>query len=365
MVRKRLDRLRPVRAAPRMQIVVNHKLIKTSVGSITVGEINSVLVTGANGFVGTALTQVLLERGLRVRMTGQVRSEALEGMGAEWFPMPDLTGEVDWTDALAGMDAVVHLAAIAHRTGAVVPEDWVRYDQVNHLATRSLAEAIRQTPILDRFLFVSTVRVHGDPVAFPVREDSPFAPSTPYDQSKMDAERAIRETLPLDAARWAIIRPVLVYGPGNRGNMAKLEGLIRTGIPVPLGKRPNRRSFLFLGNLLGAILAFLVHPMPPSGRTWIVADEEPASTERLLRAMAGAMGRKARVLHLPSIVLDPLTALGDLCRKIKVPVPWNSETRQKLLGDFYVDISAIKAELGWTPPFSLEEGIRRTYGLDE
>jgi|GEM_PF-406918 len=324
--------------------------------------VRSVLVTGANGFVGSSLTRALLARGIRVRMTGRERSEPLAALGAEWFPMPDLSGEVDWSPTLAGMDAVVHLAAVAHRFESVTPEMRTLYDQVNHRATRSLAAAIAREPGVRRFLFISSVRVHGDPVSLPVREDSPMAPVTPYDSSKVDAENAVREWLAPGSARWAILRPAMVYGPGNRGNMAKLEGLIRAGIPVPLPRRPNRRSFLFIGNLVSAMETYLTAGDPPSGRTWILADPTPASTEDLVRALGRSMEIRVRLMHLPDWILDGGAGLGDLCRRAHLPFPWTTEVKQKLLGDFFVDISAVRTELGWNPPFTLEQGLALTHG---
>lgn len=320
-----------------------------------------ILVTGANGFVGTALTSALLDLGLQVRMTGQASVVSLQARGAEWFPMPDLTQEVDWTPALEGMDCVVHLAGIAHRTEAASAEDWSLYDQVNHRGTRSLALALQAHPTVKRFLFISTVRVHGDPEVLPVKGTSPLAPSTPYDLSKVEAEKAVRELLAADALTWAILRPVLVYGPGNRGNMARLEGLLRSGLPIPLGRRENKRSFLFIGNLLSIIKTFLMAPHPPSGHTWIVADREAVSTGRLLRAMGAAMNLKPRLIYLPEGILTFAAKAGDLGLRAGIPSPWNSEVQGKLLGDFYVDLAPTMHELGWEPPFGLEEGLRQTY----
>jgi nucleoside-diphosphate-sugar epimerase len=320
------------------------------------------LITGANGFIGQALTRALLEKGLQVRMTGMERIEILEALGADWVPMGDFAKEVDWSRALDGVDAVVHLAGIAHRFERAAVNDWALYDQVNHRATRALAESIRNQPSIKRFLFASTVRVHGDPETFPVRVESPIAPVTPYDKSKADAEQAIRDLLSPDATCWAIVRPAMVYGPGNRGNMAKLEGLIRRRMVIPVGKAPNRRSFLYLGNLVDALVTYLIMPEPPSGRTWIIADGEVASTEDLVRAMAGAMGIKVRIAHLPDAILNLTASLGDLLCRLRLAFPWTSEVRRKLLGDFFVDLTPVLQELRWSPPFSLEEGILRTFG---
>jgi nucleoside-diphosphate-sugar epimerase len=292
-------------------------------------------------------------------MTGQASVEKLVAMGAEWFPMPDLSGDVEWGSALDGVDAVVHLAAIAHRGKA--DDDATLYDQVNHLATKQLALAISQRPTIRRFVFISSVRVHGDPTVMPVVESSPLAPTTPYDFSKVNAEQAIGQILAQSSTEWAILRPVLVYGPGNRGNMAKLEGLLRAGVPVPIGRVSNRRSFIFIGNFISAIEAYLSKAQAPSGRTWIIADESPSSTESLVSAMARAMGIKVRVVHLPSIVLSWAGLFGDLCQNIGISLPWTSEIRQKLLGDFYVDISPVMMELEWRPPYTQEEGLNLTY----
>ncbi len=324
-----------------------------------------ILLTGANGFIGTALTKALLKEGVRVRMASRTRPadlEALSVRGAEWIALPDLSGPVDWAPAVEGMDAVVHLAGMAHRFESEVASDWGLYDRVNHLATRSLVSALQDHPSVTRFLFMSTVRVHGDTIDLPVRADSPIAPVTPYDQSKADAEAAVASVLGPTNISWAILRPVVVYGPGNRGNMARLEGLLRRGIPVPVGRLPNRRSFLFLGNLVSAIQAYLVTPNPPTGRAWIVADEEVVSTETLVRAMAAAMNLPARVVRLPDWLLAVTARSGDGCKWIGLPAPWNSEVRRKLLGDFYVDLESIRQDLAWQPPYSLKEGIRRTFG---
>jgi nucleoside-diphosphate-sugar epimerase len=320
-----------------------------------------VLITGATGFIGRTLTRALLERGFRVRITGQERDPGLEALGAQWWELPDLSGEVDWRPALEGVDGVVHLAGIAHRFETDVSGLWETYDKVNHQATRQLVQAIREGGRVGRFLFASTVRVHGDPQAMPVRSDFPLVGGTPYDKSKLDAEAAVRQALDGSVTAWAILRPVLVYGPGNRGNMAKLEGLIRRSLPVPVGFRPNRRSFLFVGNLVDAMVTYLAAAEPPSGRTWIVSDGQPASTEDLVRQMAKAMACQPHVLRLPAWCLGGMARLGDLAGALGLPCPWNSETRTKLLGDFYVDSGPIQADLGWTPPFSMEEALRLTY----
>lgn len=131
---------------------------------------------------------------------------------------------------------------------------------------------------------------------------------------------------------------------------------------MPVGRLPNRRSFLFIDNLVSAIQAFLANPDPPTGRAWMVADNEVVSTEALVRAMAAAMNVPARVVRLPDWLLAATARVGDGCKRIGLPAPWNSEVKGKLLGDFYVDLEPIKQELGWRAPYTFEEGIRRTFG---
>lgn len=285
----------------------------------------------------------------------------MEALGAEWFPMQDLKQEVDWTEALKGVYAVVHLAGLAHRFESRATGEWMLYDRVNHLSTRSLASSLQGHPSVRRFLFASTARVHGDTATLPIREESPINPQTPYDKSKADAEASIRELLSPHHIHWAILRPVLVYGPGNRGNMSRLAGLLSRGIPVPLGRTLNRRSFLFVGNLVDAIQTYLQAPTPVSGRTWMIADKEVASTEELILAMARAMQVNPRILRLPDGVLEWSARFGSLINRLGFPMIWNEDVRRKLLGDFYVDASLIQDELVWKPPFTMEEGIQITF----
>lgn len=328
------------------------------------GSESKVLITGATGFIGSTLTRVLLKGGMQVRMASRTRPLDLEKLGGVWVPLPDLAGPVDWAPVFDDADAVVHLAGIAHRYESDVTSDWGLYDQVNHMATRSLVSALRDRSNVKRFLFMSSVRVHGDTTDLPVRSSSLIAPVTPYDKSKADAEIAVTEVLDHTDIAWANLRPVVVYGPGNRGNMARLEGLLQRGIPIPVGRLPNRRSFLFLGNLVSAIQTYLTTSDPVSGRSWLVADDEVVSTEALMQMMCmpEAMNLPVRVVRLPDKLLDWTAQVGDGCRRLGLPAPWNSEVKGKFLGDFYVDLEPIKRELGWQAPYSMEEGIRRTFG---
>ncbi|MBK8793343.1 MAG: NAD-dependent epimerase/dehydratase family protein [Holophaga sp.] len=214
---------------------------------------------------------------------------------------------------------------------------------------------------MNRFIFISSVAVHGPTPLLPLGPDSPIHPTTPYGKSKADGEAAVRRALSDSATRWAILRPVLVYGPGNPGNLARLAGIVRRGIPIPVSRCPNQRSFLFVDNLVDLIKTFLSAVAPPSGRTWPVADRERLSTEHLVRVLAASHGRRGRTLHLPWTLLHATARLGDFFNHLGLSVPWSSEVLSKISGDFFVDVDSLNEGLGWEPPFTLEEGMRRTF----
>ena len=322
-----------------------------------------ILVTGANGFIGSALTRELLSRGFRVRMTGQLRPSHLEKLGAVWFEMRDLNTGPDWQPALDGITGVVHLAGIAHRVNKDQASSPSEYDVVNHLATRSLAKAISQTPTIGRFLFASSVAVYGDAPTFPliVAPNIDLAPSTHYGMSKLNAERAIQEHLSESHCRWAILRPVLIYGPGNPGNMARLIQLVKLGMPLPVSRIPNRRSLLYIGNLLSAITAYLLCPSAPAGKTWLISDGEDLSTEGLIHEIGHAASIRTHTIKVPFPLLRSIGVTGTLLNRIGLPAPWDTITLNKLLGDFFVDATSIQRDLIWHPPYTPHEGISHTF----
>lgn len=320
-----------------------------------------VLVTGANGFIGRGLSTRLLGEGVKVRLATQHCPKELVAQGGEWSPLPDLSGPVEWGTVLDGVTQVVHLAGMAHRISGDPTKDAGEYDRVNHLAVRDLASALAGHRILEKFVFISSVAVHGEPCRFPVRAEDPLSPVNPYGKSKLDAELALRQLLAEVPFPWVIFRPVLVYGPGNPGNMARLERIIRSGLPVPVGRIPNRKSFLFLDNLVDLICTYLETAEPPSRRAYIVADSEVHSTAELVFEIAAANGIRGRIWPIPEAILEPMARVGDGMGRLGLPSPWNSSVREKLLGDFYVDIAPIRADLKWNPPFSLREGLAKTY----
>ena len=207
----------------------------------------------------------------------------------------DIGPDTDWRSALAGVDAVVHLAARAHVLRDSSADAHALYRAVNTLGALRLAEAAAAAEIR-RFVFLSSARVHGNrTTGVPFTESSPLLAEDPYGRSKADAERGLAALGATGRLEPMILRPPLVYGPGARGNFARLVALVARGVPLPLGAVRNRRSLIFVGNLVDAIVRSLDHPAA-AGETFLVSDGEDLSTPDLVRRIARALGKPARLV---------------------------------------------------------------------
>jgi len=252
-----------------------------------------VAVTGATGFIGKSLLHAL-------RVAGH---EAL----------PDLRGA----------QALVHLAAIAHRRG--VDQGELRRVNVDLAADAGRRAAAAGVPML----FMSSVKVHGEDSDTPLRETSPLAPRDAYARSKAQAEDALRA---IPGLQLTVLRPPLVYGPAVKANFRMLMSAIARGVPLPLAGIDNRRSLIYVGNLCDAIIACL----GSAGKTYLVCDGAPLSTPQLCRAIGTALGRPARLFRFPWV------PAGALTRSLEI------------------DDAAIRRELDWQSPYSFDEGLRLT-----
>jgi nucleoside-diphosphate-sugar epimerase len=270
-----------------------------------------VLVTGASGFVGRAVVAALAAQGDDVRAAIRVPSDAGgdRTTGAAFPPgvtivrHSDLGAAVDWTDPLAGADAVVHIAGIAH-AGPGIPEE--RYDRVNHSATAALAAAAREAGI-SRFVFVSSIRAQTGPAADHVvsEQDTP-RPTDAYGRSKLAAECAVAA----GGVPFTILRPVLVYGPGVKGNLRALMRLAALPIPLPFGAIEARRSLVNLANLASAI-GFVLREDACAGETYVVADPTPVKIGEILTALRRGRGKPPGLIAVPEVLLRlGLTAMG-------------------------------------------------------
>jgi len=263
----------------------------------------------------------------------------------------DIGPETDWAHALEGIDAIVHLAARVHMTGERAGDALLRFRAVNAAGSAAVARAGRAAGVR-RLVLLSTTTVYGDRShGQPFDESSPPAPATPYAQSKLEAEQLVAGILKGSPTELVVLRPPLVYGPGAKGNFARLVRLVQRGIPLPLASVRNRRSLVFVDNLGDAILRALDHPAA-AGRTYIVSDGEDVSTPDLIARLAAALGRQPRLIAFPPALLRLAGTL--LGRGDEVGL---------LLDDLAVDSSRIRTELGWRPPFTVCEGLSRSVAL--
>jgi UDP-glucose 4-epimerase len=262
-----------------------------------------VLVTGATGFVGRAVVAALAADGDEVHAAVRHAPSPPFQPGVAVALHGDLAGPIDWVPLLAGMDCVVHLAGIAHAGPGIAEE---RYDQVNHRATEALAAAAFAASIA-RFVFVSSVRAQTGPTAdHVVTEADEPRPTDPYGRSKLAAERALQRS----GVPFTILRPVLVYGAGVKGNLRALIRLAALPVPLPFGALAARRSLLSLANLVAAIDFVLRHDAC-AGETYVVADPAPVTIAEIVVALRHGAGRKPALVAMPPALLRlALVALG-------------------------------------------------------
>ena len=301
-----------------------------------------VLVTGATGFAGRTLCAALTSSGLAV--IPAVRRES--GLPDE-VVVGDVGPATDWRKALTGCDAVVHLAARVHMMREAERDPPAAYRRTNTEATLKLAHQAAHAGV-KRVVFISTIKVNGEGREAPYRETDVPAPEDAYAVSKWEAEQGLSRIAQETGLEVVILRPPLVYGPGVKANFQRLIQIVERGWPLPLGAIHNRRSLLYLGNFVDAIRLCLVHPAA-AGQTFLLDDGEPVSTPQLIRALAAAMGRPARLLPVPPGLLEFAGAL--LGKRAAVT---------RLTGSLYVDGSAIRSRLGWVPPFSMDVGLAAT-----
>lgn len=311
---------------------------------MTIPTARACLVTGATGFVGSALVDTLQRRAVR---------RALRRPAANPQPGDAVVGDIgpdtDWSAALAGVDCVVHLAARTHVLDERSVDPLVAYRRVNVEATRHLAQQAAAAGVR-RFVFLSSVKVNGESTAGrgPFNDDDPPRPENPYGISKREAEDVLRTIAARSAMELVILRPPLIYGPGVKGNFLLLLRLIDRGVPLPLASVDNRRSLIYIGNLVDAILACIDKPAA-ARKTYLVSDDEGVSTPTLIHKLTAAMDRPSRLLPCPPTLLNLGAALLG-----------RSALAARLTGSLVIDSSRIRHELGWHPRYTLDQGLIET-----
>ena len=283
-----------------------------------------ILITGAKGFIGQSLSKSL--RGFDV-----IEAE-----------------RDDWSSHLAGVNCVIHLAArvhIAERSQNSI----AYYRLVNVAQTLEFAKNCNLAGV-KRFIFISSIKVNGDFTKAGRKytpDDSPN-PQSPYGISKWEAEKGLRKIAKFGNMELVIIRPPLVYGPGVKANFLSMMNYLQKGLPLPLGGIENKRSLVFIDNLIDLIIKLIDHPSAP-GQIFLVSDDEDVSTSRLLIDVGRALGKPAKLINFPQNLLNFFfKATGK------------NELRDRLFGSLQVDIKKTKTLLNWSPPFKFSDGVKKT-----
>jgi len=311
-----------------------------------------ILVTGANGFIGQRLCETLLKAGYFVR--GAIRHlpsgvhSLKSSNNADFVFIDDISQETNWSMALKGIDCIIHLAARVHIMKETSGDTFTVFRKVNAEGTSLLARMAADAGV-KRFIFLSTVKVNGEGTEkhqFTER-DTPN-PHDDYSTSKWEAEQALHNISDSVGLEVVILRPPLVYGPGVKANFLRLLDMVNKNTPLPLSLVNNKRSMIYIGNLVDAIVRCIEHPVI-ANQTFLVNDGQDVSTPELIRMIARAMGKKARLFPCP---VSLLKMIGKVAGK--------SAEIERLVNSLQIDSTKIRRTLNWIPPFTVEEGILET-----
>ncbi len=308
----------------------------------------TVLVTGATGFIGQWLCTALRAGGASLRMVIRDPHATPPDMsGSDTVIRTGAQGITDWRPLTQGVDCIVHLAARTHVMRETVRDPLAEYRRVNVDLTRDLALAAVAGGTR-RFVFLSSIKVSGEATtSAPYSEQDAPRPEDDYGRTKWEAEQALNAVAAASSLETVILRPPLVYGPGVKGNFLRLMRAVARGVPLPLAAIHNKRSLIYLGNLVDAITLCVRHPAA-AGRTYLLADEA-VSTPDLVRGIGVALGKPARLLPLPTSMLKLAGALAG-----------KADAITRLTGSLEIDGGRIRSELGWRPHCAMPQGLRAT-----
>lgn len=306
------------------------------------------LLTGASGFIGSAVLHRLAADSRHGVVTAGRRPPSPGGSAASArHIVMDARGGADWSAALDGVGTILHLAARAHILHDSAVDPLSAYRAVNTAGALTLAEQAAAAGVR-RFVFVSTAKVHGEATrpGRPFNEAMAPAPQDPYALSKWEAEQDLARLATRTGLQVVVVRPPLVYGPGVKANFAALMHAVARGRPLPLAAIDNRRSLISLGNLVDLLLLCLHHPAA-ANQAFLASDGEDLSTPELIRRLAQAMGKRPRLFDMP-----------PACLRLAGRLLGRGPAVERLCGNLEVDIGKARTLLGWSPPDSVDEGLR-------
>jgi nucleoside-diphosphate-sugar epimerase len=308
-----------------------------------------ILVTGAKGFIGQHLCKHLIKLNYSVKGTVRNLDDALINCSIKYISLGNIDVETKWYNALEGVDCVIHCASEAHETSNI-KKSYIRgvinIDSIKHLAEHAVKAKVK------RFIFLSSVKVNGETTGKSMgfelftNKDIPN-PLGNYAISKFEAEKALWEVASKTGLEIVVVRLPLVYGHGIKGNLARLIKIIYSKIPLPFGGIKNKRSLIGIDNLIDMLARCVEHP-DIAGKIFLVSDGEDLSTPELIRLLASTMGQSAKLFTVPTFLLK---FLGFVIGKQK--------EIDRLTDSLQIDSSHVREILNWTPPVSVEEGIRK------
>ncbi|MDP9201192.1 MAG: NAD-dependent epimerase/dehydratase family protein [Gemmatimonadota bacterium] len=290
--------------------------------------------------IGGAVVRRALARGLQVRGVGRRPRSWI----SDYLAVGDIGEHTDWREALQGVDAVIHAAGLAH----VADADSAELRRTNVLAVSQLARACAKSGVR-RLVFLSTAKVHGERTegkAF-CESDLP-APEDPYAASKWEAEQRIWEIGARASLEVTVVRSPLVYGPEVKANFLALLKLVDRGMPLPFGAVRNERSLIFVENLADLLVECARSPLA-AAETFLAAEGPPVSTPRLVKLLAEALRKPARLVPIPPRVLRWLFKIAG-----------RADVSDRLLSSFAIDGAHARERLGWAPPTPMRSGIETT-----
>jgi nucleoside-diphosphate-sugar epimerase len=305
------------------------------------------LVTGASGFVGqqlciaSAMCRHVVRAALRVPSYGPTSVESIS--------VGEINDSTDWSKALQDIDVVIHLAARVHVMHDTAVDPLSEFRRTNTQGTEHLARCAAARGV-KRLVYVSSIKVNGEetPTGNRYSELDAPAPQDPYGVSKWEAEQALWQVSRETGLEVVVVRPPLVYGPGVKGNFLQMLKVLARRWPLPLGAVSNRRDLIYVGNLVDALMTCATHPAA-AGHTYLVCDGESVSTTELLKQLSQALGVSPPLLPFPPVLLRWAAALGG-----------KSAQLERLLGSLQIDDGRIRRELGWQPPYTLQQGLQAT-----
>ena len=308
---------------------------------------NKILVTGASGFIGRSLCRELARRAYDFRAA--VRCDEAPIWGFREIAVGQIDFETDWSKSLNSVSVVVHLAARVHVMNDQEFDPLSAFRTMNVDGTLNLARQAARLGV-KRFIFLSSVKVNGEFT----KKDAPFRanekpnPQDPYGISKLEAESALMQLSSESGMEVVVLRPPLVYGPGVKANFLSMMNWLNKSIPMPFGNINNKRSLVFIDNLVDLIVKVIDHPKA-AGQVFLVSDDEDVSTTCLLKTILKALGNSNLLIPIPAFLLKALLVV--LGRR---------GLSDRLLGSLQLDISKTKKLLDWKPPVSFDQGIKKT-----